>query len=86
MVADVKDLKPRLSKALGALEEIEMNRLPQTVRGASMKQLLLLERTARVCISHCIPLEVDGLFDGVSPERSNLQSFVFMNSYPVLYR
>ena len=86
MIADVKDLKYRLSKALEALEEIESNRLPQTVKGASMKQLLLLEKTARIFVSHCIPLEVDGIFDGVSPERSKIwRLYSIIDSYSVFY-
>lgn len=67
--ADVMELKSRLSHALSCLDEVESVSLPPSFTGCTMKELLLLEKTAGVFLAHNIPLETTGLYDQQLPSK-----------------
>ena len=65
--ADVLELKERLSEALSKLEAVEAVHLPASLIGCSIKELLLLEKTARLLTRYGIPLKTEGLFEQKPP-------------------
>ena len=86
-VVDVSDLNDRLNASLASLNSVEATHLPDHIVGATVSELLLLEKAASILISHGLPLAYESTCDvpvplsgGVSTPSSLLGNEYFIDA------